>query len=456
VGTILASTTLAGCFGGNPSSANPAQKVTLTMWGLFDDASVWAPIIKQYEQTNPNVTINYVQKDYASYDEDSFDSLAARTGPDIWLVKGDWMARHYEKLVPAPDTLFATKNTKSLDAYKTMVPDVAYNGTVIAGKIYGAPMSVDSLVLYYNRDIFHNTINRLGQDQKTAITGSDLQQGPSTWKDVIRYDSYLTQKDGNDIKVGGIALGANNVDQSQDVLSALMLQTNTQMITADRKSAGFNLSRTASGGQVTVPGNDALTFFRSFSQPGNANYTWASSMPNSITAFEQGKVAMMVNYGYVQNQLRQESPTLNYSISPLPQIENATTPVDYANYWVETVTKSASNPTVAWDFLKYAMNQDPSYSQASGRPDASRPSDQSAPATVADRIGTGNPLKFEKLSDQDWYKGRRPLEVDGIMRDLIQATVNGDAIQHALDSAAKRVTDMLTGQTPAPTPDATQ
>ena len=458
IGAITGSVLLSGCFGTttnkNVSSVKSGQKVTITMWGLFEDASVWKPIIQDYQANNPNITINYVKKDYSSYTEDSFDSLAARTGPDIWTLRNDWMPRDYEKLVAAPDTLFGTNAASSLTKYKNTIPDVAYNDSVVGGKIYGIPLSVDTLQLYYNKDIFHSTLNKLENSGTISSTNSDLQQPPATWKDVVRYDNYLAQKDGNgDITRAGIALGGNNIDNSQDVLAALMLQTGTQMVTADRKSAGFNLTKTAASGATTVPGNDALTFFRSFSDSSNANYTWPTNFPNSTTAFEQGKVAMILDYGYLANTLKQDAPTLNYGVAALPQIEGTITPVDYASYWLEGVTKSSAHSDVAWDFLKFASDRDSTYASGANLPSATRFQNGSQPATIADRATNLTQASYQKLTAQDWYKGRRPIEIDGIFQDLITAVVGGDAVQHALDSAAKRVTDYLTSQTPAPTPE---
>ena len=451
VGAVLGSVLLSGCFGSsnkNITSVKSNEKVTLTMWGLFDDEAVWKPIIQAYEQTNPNITVNYVKKDYANYEEDSFDSLAARTGPDIWTIRSDWTARDYEKLVAAPATAIP------LATYKNAVPDVAYNDSVVDGKIYGVPMSVDTLVLYYNQDQFNAKRSELDQaGGATTAHNYDLRQAPLTWADVVRDDQLLTQKDSSGkVTHAGIALGANNVDQSQDILSALMLQTGTQMVAADRKSAGFNLSQTIASGKVTAPGNDALTFFRGFSDSSNANYTWPTDFPNSIDAFEQGKVSMILQYNYLANRLKQDVPTLNFAVAPLPQVAGATTATDYASYWLETVTKSSAHSDVAWDFLKYAISQNSIYASGSGRPSSERPSDSSAPATLNDRIVTGQPSEFQKLTAVDWYKGRRPLEVDNIFHDLISAVIGGDTVQHALDSAAKRVTDLLSGQTPAPAP----
>ena len=454
VGAVLGSVLLSGCFGSsnkNITSVKSNEKVTLTMWGLFDNEAVWKPIIRGYEQANPNITINYVVKDYANYEEDSFDSLAARTGPDIWTIKNDWMPRDYEKLVAAPTAVMP------LTTYKNSVPDVAYNDSVIDGKVYGVPMSVDTLVLYYNRDQFSKKRNELDRSNvNTATQDEDLRQAPLTWKDVVRYDGLLTQKDGDGkVTRAGIALGANNVDQSQDILSALMLQTGTQMVTADRKSAGFNLSQTIASGKVTAPGNDALTFFRSFSDSSNANYTWPTDFPNSIDAFEQGKVSMIIQYNYLANRLKQDVPTLNYAIAPLPQVEGATTATDYASYWLETVTKSSAHSDVAWDFLKYAQSQTGTYASGAGRPTSTRLAASAGPNTLSERITLGNTADFQKLTAVDWYKGRRPIEVDNIFHDLINAVLGGDAVQHALDSAAKRVTDLLSGQTPAPFPSTT-
>jgi ABC-type glycerol-3-phosphate transport system substrate-binding protein len=450
---------LTGCFGGasNQTSSgtriNPNEPITITMWQLFDDDSVWAPIIQDYQRQHPNVTIQYTKKTFADYELDSLDSLAARNGPDIWMVRSDWMAQHVDKLAPAPHALFEEQGQSYLAGYQARFPDVVYQSGVVGREIYGLPFSVDTLVLYANRDLLNDVRRTLDNSDDPAVAGgNDLRDAPVTWEDLIRYAKLLEQRDKGRITRAGVALGANNVAESADILSALMLQAGTQLTSVNRTSATFNLSQTGASGQAVTPGKEALQFFRSFSDSGSSHSTWPADFPNSVDAFKQGKVAMIVNYGFLRNQLAQDAPTLTLQLWPLPQIAGATAAIDYANFWFETVTKSSSHPDVAWDFLNFAFSQVGNYDQATGRPSPLRPNADSLPKTVVARAEAGDPLEFQKATARTWYKGRRPNKVDGILRELIQTVVNGGELGRSLDRATEAVTALLAKQTPSEPP----
>lgn len=455
----LLSVLLTGCFSRRQETpsvggirTDPNEPVTLTIWRMFDDEATWKQIIDDYRRQHPNVTIEYVKKSSDTYIEDSLDALAAGTGPDIWMVRNDWMAQHYEKLIPAPAFLFenAASGKSYLQVFKEAFPDVVYEDGVIGKDIYGVPLSVDTLALYYRPGIFSDERQELLRSDDSSLANSDdFSRPPLTWSDVIRYDRLLTKKDGGRITRAGIALGATNVDRNEDILSALMLQRKTQMISADRKSATFHTSQAGASGATTVPGRDALAFWRSFSDSSSPNYTWPSDFPNSVEAFKQGKVAMIINYGYLANVLRQDAPTLEFAVGPLPQVEGETTPVDYANYWFETVTKSSKHPDVAWDFLTFASDSN-AFPSAAGRPAAARPVASELPELIGERAQRGEPFNFQRASARSWYKGRRPMKVDTAVRDMIQNVVDGNGAQFAVDTAAQKITNLLQAQTPAP------
>ncbi len=450
---LVAAVLLTGCGGTSTTQTgariNANEKVNLTMWGLFDAPSVWQPIIQQYQSQHPNVTISYEQKTFADYQEDSLNALAARTGPDIWLVRNDWLAQHADKLVAAPAGLFAGKTTSALAGFKTTFPDVVYQDAVVGDKIFGVPLSVDTLVLYYNKVLFQEKRGELDRSSDHVVSGSnDLRQAPITWNDAIRYANLLTKRDGNRLTQAGLALGSPNVVAAHDILTALMLQRGTTLVAADRKSAAFNLPQIDSSGRSSVPGNDALQFWQSFTDSGSANFAWSADFPDSISAFEQSKVAMIVHYGFLQNQLEQDVPTLQFGIYPLPQIAGATTPVDYASYWLETVTNSSKNPAVAWDFLAFALQNASSYQQAAGRPGNTRPVQAGLPPTMPDRATHGLPLDFQRASATSWYKGLRPIKTDELFNALIRSVSSGTDSQKALDATAAQLTALLQGQTP--------
>ena len=453
---ILFSSSLTGasCFPGQPDQSQQEQ-ITLTMWGLFDDKEVFDPIINNYQSNNTNIKINYIKKDYNEYELISSEALASDEGPDIWAIQNDWMARDYKKIQPMPSGMLTSssvgnKDKSDMDIYKSTFPDIVYTDNVIDDKIYGMPLSVDTLALYYNTDIFKAKANELYNINKND-EAKLFENPPGDWDTFVKLSKMLTQKNGNDITVSGAALGTNNnVDKSVDILSALMLQNNTTMVAADKQSAAFNLSRTKESGGVVYPGTNALDFYTSFANPNKETYMWNSSMPDSVTAFMDGKVAMMIHYSYIQKRISQEKPTLNYSIGPLPQIKGTNSPIDYTTYWTETVTKNSKHPKEAWNFIIYCATQSAqTYAAATKRPAPNRVDQASVPQNIEERVTfAGNLFDFQKISAHDWYKGTRPDKVNTIFLDMINNVDKGQNSQLAIDAAATAVTALLNANTP--------
>jgi multiple sugar transport system substrate-binding protein len=429
------------------NQAAKKKNITLTVWNLFDNDTVYSDIISNYERENPNVKINYIKKDLNEYELKTSEALAAGNGPDIWMIKSDWMPRHYDKLVAMPNGTLAAKTGKSdIDIYKDTFAPIAANDNIIDNKIYGIPFSIDTMVLYMNKDLFNKKIQELF-NSKQSDNAKMLNNSPATWDDVINYEKLLTIKDGDNIKQSGFAIGtAANTDISQDILAMFMLQNHAQMVSADKKTATFNLFTNKSTGEPVYSGTNSLIFYTSFANPSKDNYSWNNSMGNSVQAFMEGRVAMMLNYSYVKQTILQQAPTLNYDVAPLPQIKGTTVPIDYASYWVETVTKNSQNPQEAWNFIKYVATKGNSmYISATKRPSPDSVSKDNVPKSIDIRASSGSdPFQFQKMSATSWYKGKRADKVDTIFKDMIDNVISkGQSAQTSIDAAAAQVTELL-------------
>jgi ABC-type glycerol-3-phosphate transport system substrate-binding protein len=115
--SLIFSLTGASCF--NNGNNSNTQQITLTVWRLYDDQAVFDPIIRNYQTTHPNIRINYVKMDINEYELKTSEALAAGNGPDIWMIRNDWMPRHNDKLVPLPDKTLSKndKNKSDIDIY---------------------------------------------------------------------------------------------------------------------------------------------------------------------------------------------------------------------------------------------------------------------------------------------------------------------------------------------------
>lgn len=312
--------------------------VTLEVWGVFDDSDAYADIFSEYRKINPYITaINYRKMNIDTYKQDLVDALASGKGPDIFLIRNSWVYDFQDKIIPAPAT-FADER-----AFREAFVDVVVDDFMDADKkIYGAPLSVDSLGLYYNKDIF---------------TAAGILSPPTTWEEFTRDAGALTKIDAfGNIAQSGAAIGtASNVNRASDILAAMMLQSG---VPSRFETNGINLSTAA----------PALEFYTSLASTQSPNYVWNASpqLPYSIDAFYQGQAAMMINYSYQYESLKHKNAKLNIGVAPLPQFQQGTK-ANYANYWGYVVAKNKDlGPKVvdkaaqdklriheAWQFLKF-------------------------------------------------------------------------------------------------------
>jgi multiple sugar transport system substrate-binding protein len=331
---VFASLVLSGCgFKGN----SRVYGVTLEVWGVFDDTDAYGSLLSDYRKIDPYVKkINYKKFNVDTYKQDLLDALASGNGPDIFLIRNSWVPAFKDKILEAPVSFADEKGFR--DAFVDVVADDFMSADK---KIYGAPLSVDSLALYYNKDIF-------------AATG--ILTPPSTWDDFIKDTTLLTKIDAyGNITQSGAAFGtAYNINRSTDILSAIMFQTGVPFQSNSNGSVSFGNS------------THALEFYTQFADAQSTAYTWNTRQHYSIDTFFEGQSAMMINYSWHYETLKQKNAKLNIGIALLPQFVDGTK-ANYANYWGYVVAKNKSfGPEVtdkttqdklriheAWQFLRY-------------------------------------------------------------------------------------------------------
>lgn len=452
IGVIaLISITLTGCTkkAGTGTSATGTNGTnapkTITIWRPFDSDEVFKPIINEFKLDNPNITLVYKQIPADEYELTVSEALAAGEGPDIWSIRNDWMPRHKNKLIPMQDNLlsgFSQNQSTDEDRLKALFVPVVDADVFRDGKVYGLPYSVDPLVIYRNKAVFDAKINQLiqaGRDKDADFLRGNF----NTYDKLQRAVQLLTDRNGDQITVAGLAAGtANNVSRAEDVVYAMMLQNHTEMTSAEHTNASFHLGVKDAVGQTTFPGTEALQRYANFADPKQPYYSWNASMPNDMQAFMQNKAAMIFGYQYYQLAFKQQAPNMQYSVMPFPQVRDTDTPVDYASYYVETVTKNAKDPVLAWQVLSnLTINRGGMYRQADNRPS---PKPVLEPPTVIQRGDFADPFTYEQQTAVDWYKTKRPDKVDAIFRDLIQKVgTRNQPAQNAIEAAAQQVSAIL-------------
>ena len=448
---VLLSLALTGCTKKTPNTtgtSNPngtSAPKTITIWRPFDTEEVFKPIISEFKLDNPNVTIVYKQIPADEYELTVSEALAAGQGPDIWSIRNDWMPRHKDKLIPMQDNLlagFVQNQATDEDRLKKLFVPVVDKDVFLDGKVYGLPYYNDTLVIFRNKAVFDAKISQLGRAGRDA-DADFLRQNFNTYDKIQHAIELLTERSGDTINIAGLAAGtSNNVSRAEDVVYAMMLQNHTDMTSAEHTNASFQLSKPDAVGQTTFPGTEALQRFANYADQSKSYYTWNASMPNDVQAFISGKAAMIFGYQYYELNFKQAAPNLQYSVMPFPQIRDTDTPVDYSSYYVETVTKNAKDPALAWQVLaNLVIQRGDMYRQADGRPS---PKPILETPTVIQRSELVNPFTYQQQTAVDWYKTKRPDKVDAIFRDLIQKVgTRSQPAQNAIETAAQSVSALL-------------
>jgi len=143
------------------------------------------------------------------------------------------------------------------------------------------------------------------------------------------------------------------------------------MITPDGQVA-FHRAPTGSN---SAPGLEALRFYTDFANPLKDVYTWNKDRPDSLEAFLSGQSAYFFGYAYDIPDIQTRAPRLNWGVSPMLQLKVKDNPqINFANYWLETVSAQTAHTDEAWDFLQFATRAEnvKSYLSATGKPTALR------------------------------------------------------------------------------------
>ena len=290
-------------------------------------------------------------------------------GPDIFSIPATWVSEYVSKnkLQEMPKTTEmvyeVVKNDKGEKDYQTKINtsptlrggggggggggdiktnyvDVVYSDVVRNDNVYGLPLAVDTLVLYYNRDL---------------LNLARIAEPPLTWsqfKEDVKKLTLVDKKKGTVVQAGaGLGL-VDNVTRAFDIASLLMMQNGSKMECGESFCVGGSTS------DGYNPGMEALVFYTDFANPNKDVYSWNSSMPMSLDAFADGKLAYFIGYSYNDEEIKAKNPSLNYYISTVPQIDGTNKEVNFANYFVETVSKKGTHQNEAWDFVKYMADKD--------------------------------------------------------------------------------------------------
>ena len=402
-------------------TSSQSQKITLTAWGT-DPKNIFDDMVTAYKTSGVQLTLSYTQIPAADYQNKLLNAFAAGTGPDFFEIGNRELPKWQAVAAPIPAALSTSFNTAAL---QNDFPTAVGQDFVSGGQIYALPLDLDTLAMFYNKDLFDS---------------AGIVYPPKTWDDfeadipklrVLNQQGQITQ--------AAVAFGGSeaSISNAPDLIFLLMLQNGTKMISADGTTAAFN----ANTAQGTNPGLAAFNFYLQFANSASPYYTWNDGLGDAVQNFIAGKTAMMFDYPVAISQIKQKSPFLNFGVSAMPQPTNATVDVNYPEYKGLAVARASRQITAAWQFILYMTTNSAGedvYARDTGDLPASR-------SYIAANLNDPNYGVFaaQALTARSWHEAD-DAQIDTIMNTAIQSVFNGSLDStRALGVAQNAVTTVM-------------
>ncbi|MFA5791493.1 MAG: extracellular solute-binding protein [Candidatus Paceibacterota bacterium] len=285
--------------GAIPLGKNEAGSLgTVVLWGTIP-SQVIAPVIEDFNKIHPTFIVKYVQKFSDTFNLDLLEALASGAGPDMFFLPDNLALSYANKIFTIPyasSPLNTFKNTFATAGEVFLTPK----------GVLAFPMSIDPLVMYYNRSI---------------LDTNGVVYPPASWDDLIDLIPTLNKKDdSNKIIKSTVALGHfSNVSNAKDILVALFMQAGNPLIT--QKNEVFVSTLSSPFGNYNLP--SILKFYTDFADPSNSAYSWNRSFANSSDVFSKEDLAFYFGFSSELQSLINKNPNQNFFVAGIPQIKNS-------------------------------------------------------------------------------------------------------------------------------------
>lgn len=298
----------------------------ITIWGPPFTAGSMQSLINALKKEHGALSkTKYVEKNPFTMYGDLIEAIAVGKGPDLILLDSSGLLPLKNKIYPISFEVYPLRQYR----------DTFVEGSelfVLDDGIYALPLVVDPLVLYWNRDLFTNAV---------------VAQVPKEWATFVQIVPRLSViQDGADLTQSAIAFGEyENVMHAKEILSALFMQTGSELVTVRN---GKFIADLRSGRESGTDPLLAMQFYTDFSNPLKVVYSWNKTFTRSREAFAANKVAMYAGPASEVPLLVEINPNLNFDISVWPQSVTGKNRLTYGHFYGMAIVRSSANIAAAY------------------------------------------------------------------------------------------------------------
>ncbi len=304
----------------------------VTIWGTLPYEAMATQLEEMQLVNKAYDQVYYTYVSPADFDSKFVNALADGKAPDLLLMSHELLVKHRNRLEAFPYETFPIRDLKS-----TYVDGVEIFAR--SNGIYGFPVAVDPLMLYWNRDMFAE---------------ANYLTAPTTWEAIVA-DTVpaLTKREfDRTITKSALAMGEyKNIKNAFPIISMLLLQGGSKLITEDGARYSIDLDVGLIDNQ-SRPLTNAFTFYTNFSTIANTLYSWNRSLPLDRDMFLREDLALYFGYGSEARELEARNPNLNFDIAEVPQGAGATVRRTYGQFYAFFVPKAAPNKLGAYSVMQ--------------------------------------------------------------------------------------------------------
>jgi ABC-type glycerol-3-phosphate transport system substrate-binding protein len=312
-------------FNGGNSSGDDGQPIIgqVSIWGTLPASAVNSVIREIAEENDQYKSVSYRYVSPANFDDELINSLADGAGPDLILFSHEKLVSMRNRIQPFSYESFPIRDIRNLyiDGAQIFALD---NG------LYGYPVAVNPLVMYWNKDILAN---------------EGYLQPPATWEELVNsaFADLIVRSDDRRVQRSVVAMGEyNNVRNSFGVISALMIQGGSARVVSlsdNRYQVKLESSETSDSNPLRA----AADFYTRFSRPDNTLYSWNRSFGEDRSRFLSGDLAFYFGYASEGRELERANPNLNFDIAEIPQGASASVRRTYGDFYSLSLMRSSKN-----------------------------------------------------------------------------------------------------------------
>ncbi len=316
------------------STNDPAYVGPVQIWGTVPAEPMNTTLTALVEADEAYAFVSYRYVAPEDFNQKITEALADGVGPDLILASHEQLVEQRRRIQPISYESFPLRDFQDLYIEGAQIH-------ALSDGVYGYPMFVDPLMMYWNEDI---------------LTNNGFLTSPRTWEELVNVQlpAMIDRSFDRTIDRSVVAMGVfDNTENAYGVLSMLLIQSGSQLVSERiaEASANYQVGLTTSNAQSQNPFVNSLSFYLRFSQPANTLYSWNRSFGSDITQFISEDLVFYFGYGSEGYELQRLNPNLNFDIAEVPQGATSDLRRTYGKFYALSPLRSSDNINGAFNVM---------------------------------------------------------------------------------------------------------